>query len=224
MLKPKEQLRFAVLATDVVLFAIQDKALKVLLMDVHVPPWFRHTQGIPGGLVLPDETTDDSVRRHMRMKVGIQSKDVYAEQLYTFSAIKRDPRGRVVSAGYLGLVPPPIASNIFLRNVHWQDVTELSPLAYDHDDIIKTAIRRLRDKITYTTLVRYLLTTEFTLFDLQQAYEIILRCTLDKRNFRKKMLGLGIVKELHRQKRGGAHRPPSLYRFVSKDARVFRLI
>lgn len=224
MAQPKKQLRFAVLATDVVLFTIQHKALKVLLVDVHVPPWFSDIQGIPGGLVLPDETADDSVKRHMWGKAGMQPKKVYIEQLYTFSGIRRDPRGRVVSVGYLGLIPPHIASKASAKNTYWQDVQKLPKLAYDHNDIVKAAIHRLKDKITYTTLVRYLLSAEFTLSDLQQAYEIILERKFDKRNFRKKMLSLGIMKELSRQKRGEAHRPSALYNFIGKDSQIFKLV
>lgn len=224
MAQPKKQLRFAVLATDVVLFAIQHKTLKVLLVNVHVPPWFNGIHGIPGGLVLPNETADDSVKRHMQGKAGIQPKEVYVEQLYTFSGIKRDPRGRVVSVGYLGLVPPHIASRAPAKNTYWQDVKKMPKLAYDHNDIVKAAIHRLKDKIMYTTLARYLLSAEFTLSDLQQAYEIILERTFDKRNFRKKMLSLDIMKELSRQRRGGAHRPPALYNFIGKNLHIFKLM
>jgi len=103
------ELRFAVLATDVVLFTIKDGVLQVLLIDVHSPPHFTDIQGLPGGLIHPKETADEAARRHLRDKGGISN--AYLEQLYTFSAVDRDPRGRVVSVAYLGLVPPDQADS-----------------------------------------------------------------------------------------------------------------
>src|SRR3989344_3256403 len=100
---PKE-LHFAALATDVVIFAIREDALEVLLIDVNAPPFYKHMLGIPGGLIRPDETADDSVHRHMTAKAGLAPS--YMEQLYTFSSIDRDPRGRVVSVADIALVSP----------------------------------------------------------------------------------------------------------------------
>jgi 8-oxo-dGTP diphosphatase len=214
MHKSNHSIRFAVLAVDTVLFCIRDGVLQVLLIPVVIPQ-FKGKKGLPGGLIDSMETAEEAVRRHILEKGGIKS--AYLEQLYTFSEVNRDPRGRVVSVAYIGCMP---ADKLFTlpEGVLWKPVNRVGELAYDHNDIVRTAHERLRARIGYTNIICNLLPKEFTLTQLQQAYETILGHSLDKRNFRKKILyELKLVKGTGKKQEGVKNRPAELYRFVSID-------
>ncbi len=205
-----KKLRFAVIATDTVLCAVIGQKLRVLLIRVHRPPFFINKWGLPGGLIHPEETAPEAAARHLREKGGF--KNVYTEQLYTFSAVNRDPRGRVVSVAYLALTKE--GDQALARHnddIRWCPVDALPPLAYDHNAIVAHAILRLRGKLEYTNIVCNVLPKNFSLTELQNMYEIILRKKLDKRNFRKKILSLGFIKKTGQKKRGEANRPAELY-------------
>ena len=203
-------LRFSVIATDIAVFTVWQEQLHVLLLPVDNEA-FTGMFGLPGGLILPTETAEDSANRHLKDKAKINVS--YLEQLFTFSAIKRDPRGRVVSVAYFALVPafdslPDIASD-----ARWVPVNEVATLAYDHNEVLLTAITRLRTKLTYTNLAYNLVAKEFTLSELQSVYETVLETELDKRNFRKKLLQHDIVVGTGRKRTGEANRPAELYHF-----------
>lgn len=215
-----KDLKFAVLATDAVIFTINQGDLKVLLITVNTPPFYINQLGLPGGLILPQETAEDSARRHMKNKAGIS--DAYLEQLYSFSAIDRDPRGRVVSVAYLALLPIDRANKIKLPpGALWMSVKNIPKLAYDHNEILKMGEARLEAKIGYTNIAQYLLPREFTLTELQKIYEVILEKKLDKRNFRKKMLEIKLVKSSGKMKKGASFRPAQLFQFTKKKVQVF---
>ncbi len=212
-----EELRFAILATDVALFTIRNKELLVRLGAVNRPPHFPNSRGLPGGLIKPHETAEESVARILREKACIEPEKIHIEQLFTFSAVERDPRGRVVAVAYLALVPwdslsPTEQSDTPLAS--WVPISRATKLAYDHDIVLPMAKKRLASRVGYTTLIQKLLPHEFTLSDLEQAYVIVLGTTLDKRNFRKKIAKLKILKAVPRKKSGGAFRPAQLYRFA----------
>jgi 8-oxo-dGTP diphosphatase len=210
--------RFAVLATDVVLFTIHENQLLVRLMSVHRPPYYDGTAGLPGGLIDARETAEEAARRHVEAKGKVSQKHIHLEQLYTFSGLERDPRGRVVAVAYIAAIPWEQLTAEEQANtdaVWWEPVREARNLAYDHDDILKVATERLASRITYTTLMGKLMGKEFTLTELEQAYESVLRTELDKRNFRKKILKLGIVKKTDEKRKGGSFRPAQLYTFSS---------
>ncbi|OGZ07459.1 MAG: hypothetical protein A3C93_03145 [Candidatus Lloydbacteria bacterium RIFCSPHIGHO2_02_FULL_54_17] len=210
-----EDIRFAVIATDVVIFTILDKKLKVLLIPIR-GTHFKNAHGFPGGMILPEETADDSVKRHMKNKAGVESPS-YMEQLYAFSAVDRDPRGRVVSVAYIALIPPSRAEAV-TKGATWVDIRKLPALAYDHNTIGRVALERLENKIKYTTIGRHFLPPLFTLTELQQTHETVQGEVLDKRNFRKKVLALDFLKPAGKIKKGGRSRPAELYRFAkNKD-------
>ncbi len=218
-----KEMRFAILATDIVLFAIEEGTLKVLLIDVNVPPHFVNSFGLPGGLILPNETAEESVERHMKNKVGISLS--YVEQLYTFSSINRDPRGRVVSVAYIGLVPESMVEvSKSKTSVYWKNVKSLPKLAYDHNEVVKAAVERLKSKLSYTTIVQGFLPEKFTLSELQNVYEVVLEKKFDKRNFRKKILSLGFLKKLDVQKGGVANRPADLFKFIGGSDQIFNIL
>lgn len=214
----KQNIIFAVLATDIALFTVKDNQLFVRIITVNRPPHFPGIPGLPGGLISPTETADQAVERLIQEKAHIQSSKVYFEQLYTFSSIDRDPRGRVVSVAYLALVPweeLSISEQEKIDAAYWQPVFPKQNLAYDHNEVLSLAIKRLRSRIIYTSISSKLVPKEFTLTHLEQTCEVVLGKEIDKRNFRKKLLSLEVLKKCDRQLRGVKHRPANLYKFSS---------
>ena len=213
--------RCAVVAVDTVIFTIRDGRLNVLLMKLD-HGYFKDSWAIPGGIVDIDEDLDDTAKRRLKEKTGLT--DVYLEQLYSFGEVRRDPRRRVVTVAYFALVN---ADNVRLEKaerdaVMWMPVNRLPKLAYDHNQIADYALSRLRSKIEYTNIVYSLLPEKFTLSQLQKVYEIILDEPIDKRNFRRKIISLDLIKETGSQI-GVAHRPSKLFSFRSKKMKIVRI-
>ena len=198
---------------DIVIFTIQEGVLKVLLIKRRIPPFLGQT-AIPGGFVLKDEDLDQAALRELKEETGVS--DVYLEQLYSFGKPDRDPRGRVVTVAYFALISPDrkLTAGSDAAAAAWYSIDDLPPLAFDHATILNYALERLRNKLEYTTVGFQLLPDKFTLTELQEVYEAILGKKLDKRNFRRKMSVLKILKPLSEHRRGG-QRPAQLYRFVA---------
>lgn len=220
----KPVVRFAVLAVDVVCFRIINNVLHVLLSKTSDTSPFPKKWSLVGGMILPTETAEDALGRHLAKKAGI--KKIYHEQLYTFSDIDRDPRGRVVSVAYLALTgeDPQILIDSASTETKWQPIDMLPALAYDHNHIIAVALERLKGKISYTNIAQFLLPAEFTLSDLQSVHELVTGKGLDKRNFRKKILACNIVKDTGKTRKQGVMRPAALYEFASKKLVEVELI
>ncbi|MCC6934207.1 MAG: NUDIX domain-containing protein [Candidatus Yanofskybacteria bacterium] len=202
---------------DVVLFSIIDDALCVLLINRQWEP-YAHVASLPGAFLRADETTQAAAQHVLRTKAGI-TRPVYMEQLYTFDTRGRDPRGDFPTVAYMTLVPHtavPLGNSATTQEPHWVPVVRLPRLAFDHELIVRTAVARLRAKLEYTNIVYSLIPATFTLTRLQRVYEIILGHALDKRNFRKKYLSLGLIRATRGMERGGKQRPARLYRFVSR--------
>src|SRR5579883_1335471 len=143
------------------------------------------------GVVRVDESLEEAVRRELREETGITQ--VFLEQLYTFGDVDRDPRERVVTVAYYALVKLSdhrIKAATDARDAAWFAVSEARSLAFDHDRIVATALERLKGKVRYQPIGFELLPPQFTLSQLQRLYETILEKPLDKRNFRKKILGM----------------------------------
>jgi len=211
MQKAPEQFRFAAVAVDVVVFGMRDNELCVLVDAVHRPPHYDNILGFPGAMVLPEENTDETAARVFRDKV--QLKPIHLEQLYTFSDISRDARNRVVSVAYVGCVRPNQIETYSHASASFVPVRTLKKMAYDHNSMLQLALQRLASKLEYTTIAQFLLPTHFTLTELQNVYEIVKRTTFDKRNFRKKILSLGIIAETGDLQSGVQNRPAALYKF-----------
>ena len=217
-----DALKFAVLATDIVIFTFHDDQLLVRLTRVERPPHFAHASGFPGGLIKPTESAETAACRLTFEKAGIDHTKLHIEQLATFSRVDRDPRGRVVAVAYSAYVPWTQLNDIERSNTDtawWAPVFTARHLAYDHDEVLRVAQERLRTRGRYTTLVSRLMPKEFTLTELENVYECILGTELDKRNFRKKILKIGVLKETMRMRSGGRFRPAKLYRFSAKDVK-----
>jgi 8-oxo-dGTP diphosphatase len=206
----------AAVAVDVAAFTVRDGILHVLLAQTRSGP-FAGWWALPGGRVGEDESLDEAAARELPAPTA--ARDVYLEQLYTFGQPSRDPRGRVVSVAYVGLVADPErvrgGTAGKYASVDWYPVSRLPQLAYDHAAVLRLAIARLRAKLQYTNLAYTLLPSSFTLGELQGLYEAILGRKLDRRNFRRRVLSLGLLRPLRRMRRG-AHRPAALYAFRSR--------
>jgi 8-oxo-dGTP diphosphatase len=197
---------------DVVIFTLRQDDLQVLLVQRKHPP-FEGRWAIPGGFVDEGESLEAAARRELEEETGVQN--VYLEQLYTFGEPRRDPRGRVITVTYLALVPAPLAvqAGSDASQARWWSVYHLpGRIAFDHDEILKYALQRLRYKLEYTAAGFQLLPPTFTLTELQKAYETILGEPLDKRNFRRRILEAAVLEEagVISESRG---RPAKLYRF-----------
>jgi len=198
---------------DLVILTIQEQQLRVLLVKRGVHP-FEGECALPGGFVREDESLEEAAARELEEETG--TKNIFLEQLYSFGDPKRDPRGRVVTVAYYALISPDraeLAAGSDAASAAWYPVAKLPKLAFDHPNILDVALNRLRGKLEYTTVGFELLPKKFTLSDLQQMYEVILNKSLDKRNFRRKVLAMGILRPLKEWQQTG-RKPARLYSFA----------
>jgi 8-oxo-dGTP diphosphatase len=222
--KAPEQFRFAALAVDVIVLGFMDGELYGLVGTVDRPPYYNNVPGFLGGMVTATETAEDTVARVLREKGNLGTRDIYLEQLATFSAIDRDRRNRVVSVAYLGLVRPDSMRQYTHAGVSFRPLRECARLAYDHDAMLAVAQKRLSGKLTYTTIAQFLLPRHFTLRELQDVYERITGTVHDKRNFRKKIMALNIIEDTGLLQDGVPNRPAALFRFISTKLKELPLM
>lgn len=203
----------AAVTVDCVVFGLDETELKVMLIQRDIAP-FEGKWALPGGFVRLDETVEEAARRELQEETGLEK--VFLEQLYTFGDLARDPRERVITIAWYALVrlsDHRVKAATDARDAAWFGMHDLPLLAFDHDCILETAHQRLQNKLRYQPIGFELLPQKFTLTQLQKLYEIILDRTLDKRNFRKKILGMDILQELDEVETDVAHRAARLYRF-----------
>lgn len=191
--------------------------LELLLIQMKRAP-FEGRWALPGGRIGVDETVEAAAARELEEKTGLT--DVFLEQLYTFSDPARDPAGRCVAVAHLALVPPDVQvrCNAKYSAIRWFPADRPPPLAFDHKLIAAYAVKRLRAKLSYANVAYSLLPAEFTLGELQKTYEAILGEPLDPRNFRKRIVAVGLVEPTGDLRTGGAHRPGRLFRFRYRRA------
>jgi 8-oxo-dGTP diphosphatase len=202
------------LTVDCVIFGLDEsEQLKILLIRRGGEP-FMGKWALPGGFVQMEESLEDAARRELREETGVEN--IFMEQLYTFGQPQRDPRGRVVSVAYFALVnlaEYTIQANTDADDAAWFAINEVPELAFDHAQIISTALERLRAKMRYQPVGFELLPEHFTLSQLQKLYETVLGIpSLNKRNFRTRILKMGVLREVGKQE-NVAHRPAMLYAF-----------
>ncbi len=204
------------LTVDCVVFGLDEDELRLLLVERAEEP-FAGRWALPGGFVHLEENLEDAARRELEEETGITR--LYLEQLYTFGDVNRDPRERVVTVAYYALVKlsdHQVRAATDARSAAWFAVSDLPDLAFDHDQIVQVALVRVKGKVRYEPIGFELLPRKFTLSQLQKLYETVLERELDKRNFRKKILGMDLLIELDEVQRGVAHRAARLYRFDEK--------
>lgn len=201
------------LTVDCIIFGFDGQNLKVMLIQRKSEP-FAKMWALPGAFVDETESLESCAERVLMKECNISS--VYLEQLFTFGNPSRDPRERVISVAYMGLVKTAdfelIAGNDELQ-IEWRDVKEIPNLAFDHQQILRKAIDRIRGKIRYQPIGFELMNPKFTLPQLQQLYEAILGHSLDRRNFRKKLLSMQILKQLAEKQQNVAHKAAFYYEF-----------
>jgi 8-oxo-dGTP diphosphatase len=201
-------------ATIVAIFAVADGRLQVLLV-YRTAESEAGTWALPGGLWDCDESLNESATRKLVEETG--ASDVYLEQLFTTSGL--DASRAAVAIAYFALVE---AGTVRLREEEawrpaWYAVDELPPLAFDNNRLIEQAVKRIRAKLDYTNIAFGLMPSEFTIRELQDAYEAILGEPLDRRNFRKRMISTELIEATDNVRREGAHRPAQLFRFTSRE-------
>ena len=209
---------------DNVIFTVIQDRLEVLLVKRDIEP-FKNQWSIPWWFVLETEDCEVAAYRELREKTNV--KDVYLEQLYTFSDVKRDSRGRVITVAYMALVTREnivINAWAYTSEAKFFPVKSLPKLGFDHKKIIEYAIQRLQWKMEYTNVSQYILPNKFTLSELQKVYEIVLNKTFDVRNFRKKIDSLHIIKPTGEKEIGVQYRPAKLYKFINKKIDIVEIL
>ena len=200
-------------SVDNVIFGFENQTLMVLLIKRGAEPYLGEW-ALPGALVRPDEHLDDAPIRILNELTGLS--DVYLEQVATFGKVDRHPLGRVITVSYYSLVdisktdPRPSS---FATELAWYPFWDIQDLPFDHMEIMNVCHQRLQNRLQSHPIGFELLEEEFTLTDLQSLYEAVLNKKLDKRNFRKKILAMKILKPLGTFQEGVPHRPAKMYAF-----------
>ena len=210
------------LTVDCVVFGLDEEDLKIILIQRDRDP-YKGRWALPGGFVHNDESLEEAAMRELKEETGIGN--VFLEQLYTFGDVQRDPRGRVISVAYYALVnlrDHKIKAATDARDAAWFSVDDIPKLPFDHNKILEVALKRLRGKVRYEPIGFELLPEKFTLTQLQRLYEKILEQDIDKRNFRKKILSMELLKELDEVQMDVAHRAARLYKFDEKKYRLLK--
>ncbi len=206
---------------DAVVFTILDNELKIIIIRRKNPP-FKGYFALPGGFVELDENLDGAAERELKEETGVEN--IFLKKLKPFGKVGRDSRGRVITIPYLAIIS---GKNVKLHSTcdaelaRWYSIYNLPKLAFDHKEIISYALNKLRSEIEKSNIAFQIIPKKFTLTELQRVYEIILNKKLDKRNFRKKLSELLILKELPETKMEGAHRPARLYSFRLREYKKF---
>jgi 8-oxo-dGTP diphosphatase len=197
------------ISTDIIPFSIWEEGLKVFLVPEENEMW-----KLPGGYMATNNDLDICARHHLYNQTGL--KNIYLEQLYTFACPNRDAQQPTVSVTYFALVSPESLKrcdqyhhNHLLR---WFSIHKLPLLILDQTSVIAMAYKRLASKLSYSTIALQLMPEQFTLGALQSVYETILEASLDKRNFRKRILAMDCIEATSGMLRQGKHRPARLYR------------
>lgn len=202
--------------TDCVIFGFDGHKLKVLLIERGLEP-FRGQWAFPGGFVKPDESALEGAKRELKEETGLTT--AYIRQFHTFSAPQRDPRERVISIAYYALVKiQDVQAGDDAAKAQWFDIDNVPSLAFDHDKILREALRELRRQIHFEPIGFELLPEKFSMKSLQYLYEAILNVHFDRRNFYNKMLHLGILSQVEGETvRESQKRDAYLYTFNKEN-------
>lgn len=214
---PKDFPAFAV-TVDLVILTVRPPSLEVLLLKRPEAPE-KGKWALPGGFVQPDQDLLDAAEFKLADKTGIVIDRAHLEQLQSFGMPNRDPRMRIVSVAYLGMVADPPKPE--LPNAEWKSVDELTSikLAFDHRDILRAGIERARSKLEYTTLATSFCDDEFTIAQLRAVYEAAWGTKLDPANFHRKVLATeGFVEPTGNNVSSGPGRPARAYIDGGADA------
>ncbi len=206
------------IAVDAAVFSYSKmEGVSVLLIKRKYEP-FKNSWALPGGFVLPTENLETAVMRELEEETGIKVN--YLEQLYTFGDVERDPRQRVISVSYFALVKSAMYQQLNASTdaaeAKWFNFEKLPTLAFDHKTILKKAIERVRAKIKYEPIGFELLDKKFPFADLEKLYTVLLDRPIDRRNFTKKIMSLGLLEDTGELTTTGVGRPSKIYQFNKK--------
>ena len=207
------------MTTDCVIFGFDGVSIKVLLVERGIEP-YKGMWAFPGGFMKMDETAEECARRELEEETGLKSTSV--EQFHTFTSVNRDPRERVITVAHYALVRlSEVKGGDDAASAKWFSHNEIPSLAFDHDHILRLALKVLKERICFEPIGFELLPEVFTMTELQNLYEAILEVKFDRRNFYNKMLKLGILVEAEPRPKSAPSRIPTKYRFnASKYAEL----
>lgn len=206
--------------TDCVIFGFDGTQLQVLLIERGIDP-YKGKWAFPGGFVKMDESCEEGALRELQEETGLTR--AYVEQFHTFSEPSRDPRERVITVAYYALVRvQEVKAGDDAAKAVWYALNEVPQLAFDHDRILREALKRLRERIHFEPIGFELLPERFTLRALQNLYEAILDVRFDRSNFAKKMLHFNILKQVDKAAATGTKREVKLYSFNEESYRELK--
>lgn len=203
-------------AVDAVVFTVIKGKLSILLIQRKNEP-FKGKYAFPGGFVRNEESLEDAAARELYEETGV--KDIFLKRFTAYGDVDRDPRGRIITVVFLALIDAEkfhLEAKTDAMAAEWVPLNKATPLAFDHEEILREVLEELRYEIQITNIAAQLLPEKFTLSELQQVYEIVLGMKVDKRNFRKRIKALDILHPLRETRMEGAHRPAQLYTFKDK--------
>lgn len=201
------------LSIDCVIFGFEHSTLEVLLIKRDIKP-YRGRWALPGGFIKKKERIEHAIYRILGATTGLEN--IYLEEVGVFDTVHRYPYWRVFTIAHFALVSPEhyaLKPGVDTSAAKWFKIHELPKLPFDHQEIIDTALQKLRTRVRYRPIGFELLPPKFTLPHLQKLYETILGKKLDKRNFRKKILKMGLLKKLAETDRSSKRRAAALYKF-----------
>ncbi len=201
------------ISIDCVVFGFENSSLEVLLIKRARKP-FKNCWALPGGFIKRKELVEKAAERILYESTGI--KKLYMEEVSIFDGVYRFPDWRVITIGYFALVSPEkykLTTGIDTTDVKWIKLSEVHELPFDHNKIIEIALSKLRTRVRYRPIGFELLPNKFTLPRLQMLYEVILGKKLDKRNFRKKIMKMHLLKSLKEKDKNNSKRAASLFQF-----------
>ena len=206
--------------TDCVIFGFDGRELQVLLIERGIEP-FKGKWAFPGGFLNMDETAGEGALRELKEETGLEN--AYIEQFNTYSDPGRDPRERVITIAHYALVRiQEVKGGDDAAKAQWFPIDEVPQLAFDHDKILRDAMRKLRERIHFEPIGFELLPEKFTMRDLQILYESILGVKFDRRNFAKKMMHYELLNHLDETVRPTAKRDALLYSFNKENYELFK--
>lgn len=199
-------------ALDCIIFGFDKGELKLLIHKRRFEP-AKGQWSLFGGFMAEDESLKDAANRILQELTGLEK--IYMEELQTYGDIDRDPAGRVISVAYYALIPAHRYSDDYSKRygATWVNLKDLPPLLMDHDSMVEKGLRRLKRRAATQPIGFELLPREFTIPQLQSLYEAIYQSKLDKRNFRKKILSMGVLVKLDAKDKSSSRKGAYLYRF-----------